>query len=97
MRMAYTEIDLPLPIDFYRVLFKILLMAAEISILQLSLNYLNQVCKVFSQRNCVWSLFDMQLRAHGTFSEVSRLEIVCLSLFRIMILCYSPRPKSSWS
>ena len=26
--------------------------------------------------------------------EVSRLAIVCPCLFRIMILCYSPRPKS---
>ena len=28
--------------------------------------------------------------------EVSRLAIVCPCLFRIMILCYSPRPKSGW-
>ena len=26
--------------------------------------------------------------------EVSRLAIVCPCLFRIMIICYSPRPKS---
>ena len=28
--------------------------------------------------------------------KVSRLAIVCPCLFKIMILCYSPRPKSGW-
>ena len=28
--------------------------------------------------------------------EVSRLAIACPCLFRIMILCHSPRPKSGW-